>query len=256
MSLSALFAQSQSLTEFRINTLLDASKTGLSLRPDVLKSDEKFAGRLQRPRCFDPATASFRKQGAEFVLDALSDNANRVRDELLARFESSVATHPTRGEKVRDWDDSDLRAPYHRLVVQSHTNEVLSSDIKLLERTVWAQEKEFRRLRQVYAAEKRSVVPKKRAAVEGDNYLLPVMKQFRQHIEGLQVLHLLADEDELKASCAVAQGSEFAFAVAFRDLCHIQRRASGRRGRYSTVDEIAQGLSMGSAARRLFVRCP
>ncbi|KAJ7760119.1 RNA dependent RNA polymerase-domain-containing protein [Mycena maculata] len=253
----SVFRLSLLLTERRTSTLLDASKTGLRLLPEVEKADEQTYGKHPtRARCFDMKTGHTKKRKlGPFVLDSLLAAGTVVKDALLVEFETSVASHI--GPDVAP--DLDIVGLHARMKAAANGDEGpdIAADLDVLEKAVDA-------LRTRYSSEmhkyKKSLNDPKepweqrkndRRKRQSDNPMVSVQRDFRKPIADIKSLHLFVDIDELKASYAIALNSIFGVSMAFRDICELKRRAEMKRGPHNRVAVIEEAKSMGGPARRL-----
>ncbi|KAJ7157370.1 RNA dependent RNA polymerase-domain-containing protein [Mycena filopes] len=246
-------------------TLLDASKTGLRLKSEVKAADDLTFSRIPRPKCFDSSKGEVKTRSAKlgsFVLDALLAAGKVTRDQLQAKFENTVASHLKPGPEK---PDDDLEHPYHRVVTASVGETplavTLAQDLNILRLHIQDVRVKFDDARRQFARTKsKDSEPRqqwemnqsrRKGRPKGNDYLLPLMREFRRTPPGVQVLHLLGNLDHIKASYAASLGYSFGFNMAFRELCEIKREAEMGRGQFNRVAVIDDAKSMGGPSRRL-----
>ncbi|KAJ6601037.1 RNA dependent RNA polymerase-domain-containing protein [Mycena vulgaris] len=236
-------------------TLLDASKTGLRLLATVGKVDEaEYCNPPKRPKCFDPKHGFEKKRKPKlgpFVLDCLLAAGVVTRGNLMVELDS-VSTHVNDNSTV---EDLDIEEPYRHAqeIADGNTSiaPTLSQELEVLKSHV--QNLRAQWVRQANKDPRyQSRNHKKRPSKQTDNLMLPIMRDFRQPLKGVDLLASLWDINEIKASYAFMLANNFGFSMAFQDVCEIKRRAEMKRGPYNKVTVIDNAKNMGGAARRLF----
>ncbi|KAJ7439963.1 RNA dependent RNA polymerase-domain-containing protein [Mycena latifolia] len=245
------------------SSLLDASKTGLRLLEEVEAADKLKYGGILRPKCFDLASEQMTKRRKElgpFVLDVLLAAGVVTKDKIMVELDSVVKL--ASGNTV----DADAREPYKRALAILEEPAFIDSPIAQELEILKAHVEDMReRFHQQHGKGQNVLQPEPRKGKKGkgkgkgkgpskqtDDCMLPIMRDFRQPLEGVRLLGLLGDVDEIKASYAFTLGNPFGFSMAFQELCEIKRRAEMKRGPHNKVAVIDDAKNMGGAARRLF----
>ncbi|KAJ7658666.1 RNA dependent RNA polymerase-domain-containing protein [Mycena polygramma] len=240
---------------YETTLLLDASKTGLSVKREVAETDRRSFERLSRPKCFDAKKGHSRPRApklGQFVLDSLLAAGNAIKDLLLKEFETHVASHINAVDS--DWSrDSDIEEPIRTMVGASVGDSALAADLKVLQGRIMLLRTRFQDSSAEFARKKgEPQLPhqrKKGSPKFADNYMLPIMHDFRQPLESLQRLQAI-HIDDIKASYAFSLNAKFGFTMAFRDICEIKRRAEMKRGPLNRVAVIDQARAMSEPAQR------
>jgi hypothetical protein len=194
----------------RFNTLLDSSKTGLRLKHGVFEKDRERFGRL---------IPGFDDTSTPFVLHALHKAGRLEGNKLLQEYDNM-------GQE-NDRPDKDLKAPYNKFfdfALNAREEGKYSAFLDQLQ-LVRARVSE---VRQDYnnackKSSERSPGNKKRRTGQKD-MMLAVCHKYAKAVEGV---FLIQNIDEVKASYAYHESPNFAFTVAFRELCLIKARVRG-----------------------------
>ncbi|KAJ7696807.1 RNA dependent RNA polymerase-domain-containing protein [Mycena rosella] len=236
-------------------TLVDVSKTGLRLLEPVAETDRKYGA--NRPRCLYPTwdqTTARPKELELFVLDSLLEAGAVTKDELIVELDAVC--------KIPHSVDLDIREPYARALAILEEPRLFASSIAQELDTLKAHVEElWERFKQQHGKSQYDQNPDRNRDKKGkgpskqtDNPMLPIMRDFRQPLEGVDFLRLLGNVDSIKASYAFTLAHSFAFSMAFQDICEMKRRAEMRRGPQNKVAVIEDAKNMGGAARRLFLQ--
>ncbi|KAK7063554.1 RNA-dependent RNA polymerase [Favolaschia claudopus] len=248
-------------------TLLDASKTGLRLKPDVGLRDQGVFNRIPRPHCFDTKDGIQRKRKlGPFVLDSLLAAGTSQKDQLLQQFEKTTAIHLGVRENRPDLEphvdldnppDPDIEGAYHRLTqIGKESNASIAEDLEAIRAHIHPLRVKYKDLIQELAKEKDKQQDQPQSNQEHgnkpfENAMLGLIRNFRQPVKNLKILHLIGDVDEIKASWAFHLGQKFGFSMAFRDICELKRTAELKCGPFNKVAIIDDAKSMAAPARRL-----
>jgi hypothetical protein len=195
----------------RFNILLDSPKTGLRLKPGVFDKDRALFGK-QIP---DPD-----KPSDSFILHILHRTAKLEGEALLQEYD--------RLGQDADPPDKDLRAPYNRFsdfALNAYTERKFSGfsdQLALVREHVSKARTAFNEACQ----KSRGNSPEKKKKWTRKDQKDPMLVASHMYAEAVKGVSLIPNIDEVKASCAYHESPTFAFAVAFRDLCHIKACAS------------------------------
>lgn len=191
------------------------------------------------------------------MLDSLLTAGEVVKDALQVEFETGIASHLGPDPP----SDPDILEPYKRATALAKEDgpvaAAIAADLQVMEKRI--DELRSRYLSQIGKTKKndpqlpweRKNDRKKGPARMTDNPMLPIIRDFRQPIAGIQWLDSLGNIDEIKASHAFGRTPAFAFSMAFQDICEIKRKAEMKRGPRNRVAFIDDAKNMGGAARRL-----
>ena len=202
-----------------IATLLDASKTGIRLRPGILDKDRKtYSAWAPQP----PHSESFPD-----ILKQLKVAGEKKGEELLEY-------HREAGSGIDEYfhPDKDLLAPYN--AAGDHANKVFSDtkkkeftdEMSLIRQHVNRAKKTFDMATAASRKEKTSPKSKKkgfRIQSDQDDVTLDAAREYADPIENI---YLIRDVEAVKASYAYRVNSNFAFSVAFNQLCLIKACAA------------------------------
>ena len=224
----------------RFNTLLDAKKTGVRVKPHVLVEDmKKYKGEVAETK-------------KPHVLRALRSVARQTKGEVLSEFAKMSASTP-------DAPDSDLLEPRRRCLSVG----CLADEIAVLDAHVQAIHAEW--LNKLHGPEQAWKLPghieldepqkkKKRKRKPGEvkeDDMLVVTRAFASVRNGerytnggeednLQLLRATGALDAVLASCAYTARPTgyYAFTVAFGELCRAKAKAVGDVACIRSVDEV------------------
>lgn len=192
---------------------MDSSKTGHRLRPGVFEKDRAQFGTLN--------TQSLN------ILNLLEDAAQRKGQQLLERYEAQGPKDSKRS------DDPDLRKPYQdatdyaltaydQLKITAFTDEMSRIRTHVKEALKLFQEASFQSQAKQDSPTKRSRGARKQKSDQED----PMLASARAYAEPIMDIVLTRNVEQVKASYAYRESPNFAFSVAFRELCHIKALAS------------------------------
>jgi hypothetical protein len=224
---------------------LDASKTGHRLRPGILDKDRKaYSSWAQRP----PDSESLPD-----ILKQLKVAGEKKGEELLGQ-------HREAGSNLDDYKlpDNDLAAPYkaaaaHALEVYTLTKKKdFTDELTLIRQHVNTAKKTYdtamsRRDRQP------SPKSKKGLRIKSDQED-PTLKAAREYADPIENILFIRNVEEVKASYAYIIQPNFAFSVAFNELCLIKVRASAE-GFAPSLRIFDEGKSFTPAFLRALPRC-
>lgn len=239
----------------RGNTLLDAGKTGLHLKPEVQRKDQ-FQSDQDRADYDRGRTRSDKT----FILDALSHSGGNLCTDIFKRYDQLCGR---RDEVQRLPPDSDLRQPYDiakaKCSLESldlETRRTLSAELALIEAHVDHAYSKFKDAGGLQATEYGTSAQTKEIKKNKNKLMENVAAVFTEPVAGLDPLYALtANVDLVKASYAYHKSFKgtFAFAVAFQDLCHIKAGASPE-GRAAVTRDVDEAKSIPSSYRKLYAR--
>ncbi|KAF9071993.1 RNA dependent RNA polymerase-domain-containing protein [Rhodocollybia butyracea] len=248
---------------YMFNTLLDGTKTGLIVLPDVYKKDKKEAS-LDKPLLdrFEPSVArlSLKPKKDRSILDILAKYGQDLRDKFLVQYRQETE----RSEVVVD---PDLLAPWKEATsrkeaaVFNHSGAAvaLQHDLDCVQKHVDGCMTQYRMATAASGTPYKS--PSKsgrqnaaglgnRADQKSKSDYTHVVASFAQAIPGLIVMS--GDEAErVKVSYAFSLSVNFAFCVAYVALCDLKSAASSR-GRATSTVPIDEARSVPSSVRKIF----
>ena len=201
----------------RFEILLDAAKSGLRIKSDVLSQDKRDYSR-RRPDCM-------KKKDDDDRLPLVRDPSfpTFVLDTLVKAGEEEQERHLIEFDKL-EVDDSNcdwaLLQPYEDAVHKASDVPILSSELKAIEDHV----------SRLYDPWKGVCGLLREASVSGqgwrrstrENQLSNLVKQFADEVPGICVL---SNANEIKASYAYKMSLKFGFSMAYRELCAIKARS-------------------------------
>jgi hypothetical protein len=228
-----------------VATVLDASKTGYQLRSGILETDRK-AYWNQKPSNSD-----------SFILTRLKVAAEKKGGELLAQ-------HREAGPKLDEYarPDHDLSSPYD--AAANHANEVFrvtnksdwANELALIRKHVDLAQKAWTKAtaKNLKAAEHPSPsTSKKSSRIKSDQEDL-TLNAARQYADPIKDILLTRNVEEVKASFAYRSNRNFAFSVAFNQLCVIKARASSE-GIAPSLRSFDEGKSLTASFLRTLTCC-
>ncbi|KAH7920937.1 hypothetical protein BV22DRAFT_765729 [Leucogyrophana mollusca] len=216
---------------YMFTTCLDASKTGLRVKLDVFARHQKEYGSKTLPykqadkkSPYESKTMVPRNRRNPFILDTLVAEGDRLRVDLMKEYGKLRASTPRR-------DDKDLFAPLIAAELRAQRSRQQGFDgfalnIEIIKKHVRSSHASWMAANGAI----KSPVKKRGAASSssGEDPYLEVSRQYAEtpHFEGIT---FFSDEDikVIKAGIACRLSVNFAFSVAFSDLCAIKARASG-----------------------------
>ncbi|KAJ7631701.1 RNA dependent RNA polymerase-domain-containing protein [Mycena polygramma] len=197
------------------NTLLDAGKTGLTLKSAVFEEHQKTFGH-KRPKMnnwMGPARDSLHP----FILQSLSVAGKAKGDELLREHDLASRKLPENFKAVGK--DTDLLRPYLAALRKSQRKDpwspVYKSELEKIERHVEVAYKEYSKIFSLKTDE----------TAKRTELVLSAQKKYAEPIPDI----LLMDAEivpKVKASYAHQTQDGFGFAVAFNMLCTIKAAAT------------------------------
>ncbi|KAG2107049.1 RNA dependent RNA polymerase-domain-containing protein [Suillus discolor] len=207
---------------YMFTTCLDASKTGLRVKPHVFEADRKFCGK-RKPyymaaleQNIEGQEVSKRKGSTPYILDALVDEGRRLRDDFLKHY-SVLRSSST------NTADRDLASPY--LSTSRRATQASHNGFQILQDNLNAVKVHVQRVH----GEWQVAVALQKKASEGKGSPDPrtrAIQKTAQHFARRPEVLSFSDE-ELKiimASYAYNLSGAFGFSVAFADLCAIKAR--------------------------------
>lgn len=249
---------------YMFTTCLDSRKTGLRVLQKVFEQDSKKYG-WSLPNCLrvdeevGESQNSVPKRGGAlrpFILDELQDFGKSVKNEFLAKYErpdGQLAAEPL-------FKDRHLLRPYERISeklseMQSLPRVKVGDFLAEARRELVAVEEHVKAMKSewpnVFRATKKREPAPKRGSKPSQNNGFDVLR--RDFALGPDVPHLalLGDVPEIRASYAYSlcspSNANFAFAMAFEELCNIKARELGG----ATIDrEFAELMSIPKSAVR------
>jgi len=210
-------------TLIRFEVLLDAAKSGLQVKPDILSQDKRVydRGRPESMQKVDPTVVSTRNviplrrdpKLGKFVLDSLV-SAGELEQRRHSKEYDDIRKR--NGVLKNEKPDKDLTKPYE---VAKGKARGLANRFPILDEEINAIEGHVRRIREAWNACVMSRTTRQK------EQLHELSKKFAEEVEGISIT---SNPEELKASYAYILGSKFGFSVAFRELCAIKARAQGQ----------------------------
>ncbi|KAJ7045206.1 RNA dependent RNA polymerase-domain-containing protein [Mycena alexandri] len=199
------------------NTILDAGKTGLSLKRDVYENHQRVFGH-DRPRSTNNWTGPARNTLDPFILQILSTEGRHKGDQLLRKHDLASGSLPEAYRKIEP--DADLLKPYQEVEKKTNASAEWSKYYKLELQAIERHVNEaYICYRQIFALSANDKV--KRAAT-----VLLAQQKFAEPISQIELM-TSNQLDLVKASYAYQRKEEFGFEVAFTTLCEIKARATG-----------------------------
>ena len=213
-----------SLISIRFTTLLDASKTGLRLKPGLFEKDKY----------------RYRGQGGKSVptlpiLQTLQEAGKKKEAELLRKY--NMDDKPWDRKRKPPWEDDDLLKPLYEMdafvqeVLRQGWNGMKEQLEKIKRHVDSAEEKWLDSIKPSYETQEsqpsRAGGKKKKFGAkrsDQDDLALEAARMYAAPIPDVFLpLELL---EGVKASYAFKKRPTFAFSVAFQDLCLIKAKAS------------------------------
>lgn len=239
------------MLDLRFTTVLDSRKTGLVVKPDVLKNDGKRFG-FDRPPCLggsELGSPPKRNAGlSPFILDELLAAGKQIQDGQLKNYAEL-------GTKLKETDrDPDLLRPWEDIQRALHALQLsptLSEEILLLEGHVkeiyrgWGKIWSQSRSSQTSYRNKEQI---KQARKMQQMQLMDLARQYMQTPSGCQILQIFSNIEKLKASCAYSLSPRLARNVAFQALCKIKAEIHGST---AFTTEFGEAMSMSPAEVRV-----
>ncbi|KAG7451867.1 uncharacterized protein BT62DRAFT_881368 [Guyanagaster necrorhizus] len=227
------------LLSYMFNTLLDAGKTGHRLRHEsYIDHNAKFG----RP-------VSQTSDGRPFILDVLEDVGKSLRDKILQEYQQ---------QQVPSGSDVNLSKPLQdiqrRIVAATEHQtacEFLEKELELIKNHVRQAHSEYRMIKWPSASS--FCVGKRNKAKEGEDPARRVAALYASEVPGIFLMSA-REVAWVKASFAYKEMSKynenFAFKVAFKDLCAIKAHESSD-GAAAVTRALDEMKSISTAARRL-----
>ncbi|KAJ6457272.1 RNA dependent RNA polymerase-domain-containing protein [Mycena sanguinolenta] len=220
------------------NTLLDAGKTGLTLKEEEFKKHQKAFGHAR------PKTNDWKGPGRpakKSILQILFEVGKSKRDELLRRYDLASGRLP---ETFKAFEaDADLLEPYKLMQAKSDAaaewSVFLKSELKKVERHV----------RDIYDMYKEIFPLEKEQKALRAAIVLSVQGKFAERIPDVHLIDGVQLE-QVKASYAYSLKDDFGFTVAFAALCKIKAEAGpgGMAPSLRLFDELKSISSSASQA--------
>ncbi|KAG2153597.1 RNA dependent RNA polymerase-domain-containing protein [Suillus bovinus] len=210
---------------YMFTTCLDASKTGLRVKPHVFEQDRKFCGNRKPYYMVPPEQRtegqeiSRRKGSTPYILDALVDEGRRLRDDFLKRY--SVL----RSSSI-NMADQDLTSPF--LSASRRAKEASHAGVHVLQDNLSVVKAHVQRVHEDWQVA--TSLQKKASDGRGssDPKTQAIQKSVQHFARRPEVL-FFSDEDlkTIMASYAYNLSGGFGFSVAFAELCAIKARVQG-----------------------------
>ncbi|RDB19363.1 putative RNA-dependent RNA polymerase SHL2 [Hypsizygus marmoreus] len=212
---------------YMFNVLLDSSKTGLRLKPGIFEKDQRqFGGEI-------PQTADVTK-GRPFILHSLHNAGKSTGDALLQDYDNLAADC----DDSKDLKDPDLLRPYDvatersRMLfnqpVEPGQKHMLTNEMSKIRKHVEKAKDAFVEA----AAMKRGIQDdpfsptKKKKVKKQRDQNDPMLLAAHLYSQDIKDVFLFQNVSDIKASYAYHLNPNFAFSVAFRDLCLIKAHAA------------------------------
>lgn len=197
-----------------VATLLDACKTGHRLQQGILEKDHKVYN----------SRKNLDSKSSPDILTRLKVAGEKKGEELLGQ----------QGPKPDEFKnpDADLKAPYE--AAASHANEVfdltkskdLTDEMSLIRKHVNSAKETYCRATAAHNHQEQSPTKSKKGfRIKSDQEDL-ALKAAREYAEPIENILLTRNVEEVKASYAYQISINFAFSVAFTQLCLIKACAS------------------------------
>jgi len=251
---------------FMFTTVLDSRKTGLKVKRDVFKSDQRLRGPkmpywMRQTESDDPQptpkrNARLGRNSRRFVLDELVDAGKTLENELLARYDDMRQRMAIRSL------DPDLAKPFEQaknlaMIAKASGWDPIAAEIQAIERHVQNHLQSWRELsKSVKSPQKATSSQSRHVSKAKDNKESRYMDLAIAFSRGPKEIALLsslpASVDAIMASCAYVHAPEhsnFAFSVAFRTLCKIKADAAGS---IALSREFAEAMTIPAPAVRIF----
>ncbi|KAF5385050.1 hypothetical protein D9615_001000 [Tricholomella constricta] len=207
---------------YMFNTLLDSGKTGLRLKPNVFAKDQKdFGGQI-------PDTQSSRAK--PYIFHTIHGAAKAAGDNLLREYDIQAKSLP--GMITKERKDEDLLRPYRaaldlvKRVSNTPQGQTLIVELNRIKAVV-DEAKQAHQTEKVRLGKARNQAsPKKKQKKDFPRETDGMLEASRLFNEDVESIVFFQNVREIKASYAYDLDSNFAFCVAFRDLCAIKARSS------------------------------
>ncbi|KAK0224738.1 RNA dependent RNA polymerase-domain-containing protein [Armillaria nabsnona] len=228
---------------YMFNTLLDAGKTGHRLRLESYQDHDKDFNKL--------AKSSDKR---DFILDVLEDVGKSLRDDILKEYEQQTLYSGRDADLIKPLQDikrriaaGDANGPDHQTACR-----VLAKELELVEEHVLRVNSAYKSIpwHSISASTGKS---KKVKGVQKEDPTRKVAAMYASEVPGII---LMSDREvtRLKASFAYKEMSRhnenFAFAVAFKDLCDIKASESSD-GAAAVTRALDEMKSIPASARKL-----
>ncbi|PBK76213.1 hypothetical protein ARMSODRAFT_217849 [Armillaria solidipes] len=231
------------LLAYMFNTLLDAGKTGHRLRPKSYKDHDKEFNKLAKGL-----------DKRDFILDVLEDVGKSLRDDILKEYEQQTVYSGRDADLIKPLQDikrrvaaGDANGPDHQTACK-----VLAKELELVQEHV-------RRVNSAYKSiswRSTSASTGKSKKVKRDQKEDPTRKVAAMYASEVPGIILMSDREvtRVKASFAYKEMSphneNFAFSMAFKDLCDIKASESSD-GPAAVTRSLDEMKSIPVSARKL-----
>ncbi|EKM56512.1 uncharacterized protein PHACADRAFT_118286 [Phanerochaete carnosa HHB-10118-sp] len=235
---------------YGFTTVLDSRKSGLAVKPEVVKADNGRFG-FAKPECLGGTGNGPRRDHAlgPFVLDKLLRAGSSIQRELLAKYDS-IGTNL---KLMEDKPDPDIERPWTEICNARQAgllSEALCTEVGRLEtamreisRTwgaIWGPS--YRGSQYATKAQKSEAKKKVQVQVDG------LARHYMETPVGCEALAMLGNLDKLKASCLYSIKPKVAFKVCFQAVCKIKAES---RGSKAFTREFADAMSIPAAEVRV-----
>lgn len=229
---------------------MDSRKSGLVVKQDVFIKDEKSYGKPAPPCLAKPnkSSAGYVKRGSHlfpFILDELLAFGQTLQENYMKKYSELWKLG---NDEVQD---PDLLVPYNQAVALAEKMPLVEEDLKILRRHVKVYEGAW--LKCVNDPKEKNtqyntIDTNKKIKRNKNARLAKLTQQFQGNPEGLQILGLFQNLDNIKVSYAYYLRATFAYSVGMRQLCDIKAKAKGSTAFTTTF---AETMSMSSATVRV-----
>lgn len=237
------------------NTLLDGTKTGLVVLPDVCAADKYRASMDKQPiEHFKPSSARL-YSNPTFILDVLVHSGEKRCEKLLIEFHKRTdgcrhldadLLYPWKNVKSRI-EKAGTEKPFAAVALQEDLNLIIAHIDESLKKyqEATASNASTKPLNMKGTGVRAGLVRKPK------NYLQHVVAFFARTISGIMIMSS-HEVERVKASYAYSlPNPKFGFCVAYATLCRIKSEASLRGGATSTR-AIDEARAVPAGVRKLF----
>ncbi|KAK0209210.1 RNA dependent RNA polymerase-domain-containing protein [Desarmillaria ectypa] len=236
------------LLSYMFNTLLDAGKTGHRLRVESYHDHDKNFGR----------PVSKNSDERPFILDVLSNVGNSLRDDILKEYEQQQVSSGYDADLLKPLQDIKRRVGAADASDLEHQNacKFLQKELELVQEHVRRAHSEYRKIQWGSNSASPFSVGKGKKVKERDpkeDQVRKVAAMYASQVPGICIMSA-GEVAQVKASFVYQDTSvfneNFAFKVAFKDLCAIKASASSD-GAAAVTRSLDEMKSIPTAARKL-----
>jgi len=242
---------------YMFTTCLDASKTGLRVKKHVFDHDRHqwgakkpwYTWKLEQAKGASNNTkkACLKRQGSPFILDALVEEGESLRNQMLQKYRALRTRFPEEDKDLcKPWSEAKAKAAQAKV----HGIDGFSANLEDIEAHV----------NEAFMGYQRAVaIGANRSAAESSSsgsrdHYDKVARNFADFPKFRDFVFYSDDDVQiLKASLACTKSMSFGFSVAFNTLCTIKARAQAG-GHATMVQQFVQCMSIPGVVAHTFSR--